>query len=62
MNRQLLFTIAFVTLTAILGFGQNRAIDGTMNNLSDPELGATGAAIHRITSIDFEDGYGSPGG
>jgi len=39
-----------------------RTTDGTYNNLSHPEWGATETALLRLTTVDYEDGQGTPAG
>ncbi|MDV6034162.1 MAG: peroxidase [Phycisphaera sp. RhM] len=39
-----------------------RSIDGTGNNLENPELGSTGEALLRIAEADYEDGISTPAG
>ena len=39
-----------------------RAIDGTGNNLSDPELGSTHEQLLRGAAVDYEDGISTPAG
>jgi hypothetical protein len=44
---------------AVLGF---RSIDGTDNNLANPEWGSAGEAFLRKARTDYEDGVSSPAG
>jgi hypothetical protein len=37
-----------------------RNLDGTNNNLENPEWGAVGAPLERLAPISFEDGYQAP--
>jgi peroxidase len=39
-----------------------RTIDGTHNNLTSPVQGSAGVELLRLTTIDYEDGAGSPAG
>uniref|UniRef100_UPI003562EE56 peroxidase family protein n=1 Tax=Stieleria sp. TaxID=2795976 RepID=UPI003562EE56 len=39
-----------------------RSIDGTGNNLENPDLGSTGEALLRIAEADYEDGISTPAG
>ncbi|MEO1432231.1 MAG: peroxidase family protein [Cyanobacteria bacterium J06633_8] len=39
-----------------------RKIDGSENNLHNPELGATGTPFIRLASVEYEDGFASPAG
>ncbi|WP_372899631.1 dockerin type I domain-containing protein, partial [Stieleria sp.] len=39
-----------------------RSIDGTGNNLENPDLGSTGEALLRIAEADYEDGFSTPAG
>ncbi len=39
-----------------------RSIDGTNNNLANPELGSTGEALLRIAEADYADGISAPAG
>jgi hypothetical protein len=39
-----------------------RTIDGSGNNGANPDWGAAGAALLRLTTVDYENGTDSPGG
>ena len=39
-----------------------RSIDGTGNNLEDPELGSSGEQLLRVAAADYADGISSPAG
>ncbi|WP_182870078.1 peroxidase family protein [Rhodopirellula sp. JC639] len=39
-----------------------RSVDGTGNNLQNPELGSTGEALLRVAEADYEDGISTPAG
>lgn len=39
-----------------------RAIDGSANNLLNPEWGSTDTQLLRMTSIEYEDGVSTPAG
>ncbi|QDV45053.1 peroxidase [Stieleria neptunia] len=39
-----------------------RSIDGTGNNLENPELGSTGETLLRVADADYEDGISTPAG
>jgi heme peroxidase/type IX secretion system substrate protein/dockerin type I repeat protein len=59
-KRLLAFWILLVM--GIQGFGQNRTIDGTSNNLQNTNWGSAGNQIRTITSNGFIDGISAPGG
>ncbi|MEO8496900.1 MAG: dockerin type I domain-containing protein [Planctomycetota bacterium] len=40
--------------------GDARAIDGTGNNLGDPELGSSGEQLLRVSPADYGDGVSTP--
>ncbi len=42
--------------------GEVREIDGTDNNLEDPELGAANTELLRLTSVEYADGVSEPAG
>ncbi|MFK7810564.1 MAG: peroxidase family protein [Saprospiraceae bacterium] len=58
-----LLSIAVFTALSLVSYGQNyRTIDGTQNNLSNPEWGSVGEQLRRITSVSYADGISAPGG
>lgn len=58
LRNLLLLCIALLSLP--LFAQQNRTIDGTNNNLSNPDWGATGAELSTITTVAYEDGVNTP--
>ncbi len=61
MNKPLQ-VIWILLLIGIQGFGQNRTIDGSSNNLQNSNWGASGNQLRTLTSNGFEDGISAPGG
>ncbi len=57
-------TLLLILLIPIVlsGFAQNRTMDGTNNNLANPDWGAAGTNLKRITTIGYADGISAPGG
>lgn len=64
MNRGLLilFAILFCTAVAAQDPALYRTIDGTQNNLNNPEWGAAHTALLQVAGTAFSDGYASPAG
>jgi len=48
--------------TFVVGSAQYRSIDGSLNNLSNPEWGSQGDQLKQITSNGFSDGISEAGG
>ncbi|MFT5168874.1 MAG: hypothetical protein ACI8P3_004119, partial [Saprospiraceae bacterium] len=61
MDKRLL-TFWILLVIGIQGFGQNRTVDGTSNNLQNINWGAAGYQIRTITTNGFTDGISAPGG
>ncbi len=62
MERIILLIIALAFMQ-VSTFGQdNRTIDGSDNNLQNPEWGAAHTQLKRLTTIGYTDGVESPGG
>ena len=64
LQRQMSFVI---TLACIVGFtvassAQVRSIDGSGNNLADPDLGAVDTPLLRRTTVEYGDGLSTPAG
>ncbi len=62
MNKRVLLLACFALLCLNFASGQNRTIDGTDNNLTQPDWGAAGHQLRTITSNGFADGISTPGG
>ncbi len=62
MSTRLLAIALLLILNYTQGFSQNRTIDGTSNNIQNPEWGAVGHQLRAITSNGFADGISEPGG
>ncbi len=57
----LIFGLSFLHISVL--FSQdNRSIDGSGNNILNPDLGATHTQLKRFTSIGYSDGISAPGG
>ncbi len=62
MERIILLIIG-LTFFQISAFGQeNRTIDGSDNNLLNPDWGAAHTQLKRLTTVSYEDGIESPAG
>lgn len=61
MNKRLLL-VGLTLLFGIFAIGQNRTIDGSNNNLSQPDWGVAGHQLRTITSNGFFDSISAPGG
>ncbi len=62
MLKRILSIAVFATLTVIANGQEYRTIDGSGNNLSNPNWGSTGEQLLRITSHAYSDGISAPGG
>ncbi|MCA9028851.1 MAG: hypothetical protein KDA86_26850, partial [Planctomycetaceae bacterium] len=51
-----------ITLDGLASNQEFASIDGTGNNIDNPELGSTDEALLRLTSAEYEDGTSSPAG
>ena len=68
MKKRLLLCFCFL----LVGFGlmsaqeenntDYRTINGTFNNLNNPDWGSAGINLLRVTEMSYEDGFASPGG
>ncbi|MCA9075271.1 MAG: peroxidase, partial [Planctomycetaceae bacterium] len=50
------------TLNSLAALQEFASIDGTGNNIDNPELGSTDEALLRVASAEYEDGLSSPAG
>lgn len=62
MLKRILSIAVFATLAVMVTGQDYRTIDGTGNNLSNPNWGGTGEELIRITSHAYADGISEPGG
>ncbi len=62
MSKRLFYLIFFFTLPYLSNAQIVRTIDGTNNNLSNPEWGAAGDEMSRICSVNYADSISTPGG
>ncbi|MCA9111080.1 MAG: peroxidase [Planctomycetaceae bacterium] len=51
-----------ITLDGLASNQEFASINGTGNNIDNPELGSTDEALPRLTSAEYEDGTSSPAG
>ena len=58
----LVLALVSVALAPKVSLGESRTIDGSQNNISQPQLGAAGSRLVRLTTIGYEDLVSDPAG
>ena len=62
MTKYLLSVTTFLLFSIVLFAQETRSFDGRQNNLTQPDWGAAGTHIFRVTSSGYADGISEPGG
>ena len=58
----LILALAFVVGFSVAAGAQVRSIDGSGNNIADPDLGAADTPLLRVTTVAYGDGLSTPAG
>lgn len=62
LTYRLVLWIGLITMSFGLTAQENRSMDGSNNNLTNPDWGMVGTQLKRVTQVAYSDGISAPGG